>query len=392
MTKGCLSFVPGRSIARGDYAAAEKVLAPLAAASAGGDAALELGLLQLYLGRRSEGRRAMQLVLMAEPRSPGARDYARAGRAARALGQFQEANGYYRDAIGLAPADALIDTHWGDLFLEKHQWGEAAKSFQAALKNQPDYGPAHLGLARAVVQDNPPVAEKAARRALELNPADVGAHLFLAELAVMEDKKDEARAAIAKAQAINPHSLEAHALNAAVNFVEGKDAEYKAAVDAALKINALYGEAFRVVGEVTARYYRFEEAAEQTRRAIAIDRENARAQADLGAQLMRTGDERNARRALETSFRVDPYDRDYLQLARTARPVSITSRPSPRATSSSSCIPMKSGSCASTFRRSHATRSTHSASDGTSRRKDQSWSRCFHVTTTSPCARSGCPA
>jgi tetratricopeptide (TPR) repeat protein len=295
-------------IARGEYAAAEKTLTPLAAASPGGDAALELGLLQFYLGRRSEARRAMQLVLMADPRSPTARDFARAGRAARALGQFQEANGYYREAIAMAPADAAIDAAWGDLFLEKHQWGEAAKSFQAALKNQPDYAPAHLGLARALVQENPPAAERAARRALELNPSDVGAHLFLAELAVMEDKKDEARAAIAKAQDINPNSLEAHALDAAINYVEGKDAEHKTAVNAALKINPLYGEAFRVVGEITARYYRFEEAAEQTRRAIAIDRENPRAQADLGAHLMRTGDERNARRALEMAFRADPYD------------------------------------------------------------------------------------
>jgi tetratricopeptide (TPR) repeat protein len=295
-------------IARGEYASAEKTLTPLAAASPGGDAALELGLLHFYLGRRSEARRAMQLVLMAEPRSPGARDYARIGRAARALGQFQEANSYYREAIGMSPSDALIDTQWGELFLEKHQFGEAAKSFQAALKNQPDYAPAHLGLARALVEENPPAAERAARRALELNPSDVSAHLFLAEVAIMEDKKDEARQAIAKAQAINPNSLEAHALDAAIDFVEGKDADYKSAIAAALKINALYGEAYRVVGEVTARYYRFEEAAEQTRRAIAIDRENPRAQADLGAHLMRTGDERNARRALEAAFRVDPFD------------------------------------------------------------------------------------
>ena len=30
---------------------------------------------------------------------------------------------------------------------------------------------------------------------------------------------------------------------------------------------------------------------------------------DLGGHLMRTGDERSARRALETAFRSDPYDR-----------------------------------------------------------------------------------
>ena len=295
-------------IARGDYQGAEKLLVPAAAANPAGDAALELGLLQLYLGRRSEGRRAMQLVLMAEVRSATSRDYARAGRAARALGQFQEANGYFREAIAMAPSDAVVDTQWGELFLEKHQWGEAAKSFEAALKNQPDYGPAQLGMARALVNENPPAAEQFARRALELNPSDVGAHLFIAELATFDDKKDEARAAVDRAMAINPHSLEAVSLSAALYFVEGQDAEYKQAIEAALKINPVYGEAFRVVGEIAARYYRFDEAVEQVRRALALDRENARAQADLGMYLMRTGDERNARRALESSFRVDPYD------------------------------------------------------------------------------------
>ena len=294
--------------ARGDYAEAEKILSAAAATAPAGDAALELGLLQAYLGRKSESRRTMQLLLMAEVQSANARDYARAARAARALGQFDEANSYFREAIAISPTDATIDTHWGELFLEKHQRGEAAKSFQAALKNQPDYGPAHLGLARALVEENPPAAERAARRALELNSSDVGVHLFLAELAIWEDKKQEARDAIANAQAINPHSLEAHALAAALAYVDGDDAAYKNHVAAALKLNPGYGEAYRVVGEVTARYYRFEEAAEQARRAIAIDRDNARAQADLGAHLMRTGDERNARRALEASFRVDPYD------------------------------------------------------------------------------------
>ena len=74
-----------------------------------------------------------------------------------------------------------------------------------------------------------------------------------------------------------PTASKRYALSAALSYVDGKDAEYKQAINAALKINPVYGEAFRVVGEVTARYYRFEEAAEQTRRAIAIDRENARA-------------------------------------------------------------------------------------------------------------------
>jgi tetratricopeptide (TPR) repeat protein len=295
-------------IARGDYQKAETLLVPLAAASPASDAALELGLLQLYLGRRSEGRRTMSLLMLADVREANAKDYARAGRAARALGRFEEANSFYREAVAIAPNDAVINSGWGDLFLEKHNNQDALKSYQAALKTEPDYVPALLGAARAVADENPPAAMKSVRRALELNSSDTGSYLFLAELALDEDKKTEARAAIGRALAVNPNSVEAHALAAAVSFVEGKDAEYKAAIDAALKINPLNGEAYRVVGSVTARYYRFDEAAEQVRRGIAIDRENARAQADLGAHLMRTGDERNARRALETAFKADPYD------------------------------------------------------------------------------------
>jgi tetratricopeptide (TPR) repeat protein len=97
-------------------------------------------------------------------------------------------------------------------------------------------------MARALADENPPAAMKFVRRALELNPSDVGAYLFLAELAIDEDKKTEGRAAIAKAQGINPNSTEAHALSAALSFVEGKDAEYKQSVAAALKLNPLYGE------------------------------------------------------------------------------------------------------------------------------------------------------
>src|SRR5687767_614281 len=60
-----LAALRARAIAaRGDYARAEAVLQPVAAANPGGDAALETGLLQLMVGRRTEGRRTLQLVMM----------------------------------------------------------------------------------------------------------------------------------------------------------------------------------------------------------------------------------------------------------------------------------------------------------------------------------------
>jgi len=97
-------------------------------------------------------------------------------------------------------------------------------------------------------------------------------------------------------------------LEGALSYVDADTEKYEALAAEALKINPAFGEYYRVVGSVTAGYYRFDEAAEQVRKAIQLDRTNWRAYAELGTHLMRVGDERTARRMLETAFRQDPYD------------------------------------------------------------------------------------
>ena len=294
--------------ARGDYVRAESILQPFATANSGGEAALELGLLQLGIGKRTEGRRALTLILMADLRTPSARDYLRAARAARALHQVDDAQSYFRDAIALAPTDPRVNTEWGLLFLEKYNKAEASKSFQEALKVDPEYGPALVGMAQALEDENPPQAVQFAQRALKVNPNDAGAQLVLAQVAVYSDKKADVKAAIDAVLAVNPKHLEALSMKAAMAYVEGRDQEYQETVAAALKIHPTYGEIHRIVGSITAHYYRFDEAVEHTRKAIALDRDNFLAIADLGQQLMRTGDERNARRNLETAFRIDKWN------------------------------------------------------------------------------------
>jgi tetratricopeptide (TPR) repeat protein len=296
-------------IVRGDYERALTLLQPVVVENPGGEAALELGLLQRYLGRRGEARRTLQLLRLAQGPGTASRAFVRAGRAARAVSSFEEANALFREAVTDTPNDPAANTAWGELFLEKHERAEAVKSFQAALKVSAEYQPALLGLARTMTEDNPPAATRLARHVLELNPSNPDAHLILAELAIDEDRLVDAADHIERAKSINPNSLEALALGAALAFVEGRDDAYQANVAAALKINPLYGELHRVTGAITARFYRFDEAAEQARKATLLDRENARAHADLGAHLMRTGDERNARRALDQAFRADPYDK-----------------------------------------------------------------------------------
>jgi tetratricopeptide (TPR) repeat protein len=237
-----------------------------------------------------------------------AADLARAARALQALGQYQEANAAFRDAAALAPANAAIQTAWGDLFLEKYNKAEAVKSYQAALEIDPRWAPALVSGARALEDDNPPQAASLVKRALEINPSSVDGHIFLANQAIDAERRGEARELLAKALAINPSSLDAHSTLAALAYVEDKPQEYEAEVAKVLALSPNRGEVYRIAGELVAHNYRFEEAVTLTRKALTLTPNDPRALADLGAQLLRTGDEAEARTALEASFKIDPYD------------------------------------------------------------------------------------
>ena len=149
---------------------------------------------------------------------------------------------------------------------------------------------------------------ESARRALEIDGELVDAHLFIAEAALDRDRPDDARAAIKQALAANPRSPAAHALAAAVAYVEGRSADYEAAAAAALAVNPAYGDVYRVTAARAASTFLYEDAVALARKAVALEPDNLRARADLGLHLLRIGEEREARSALEAAFDADPYD------------------------------------------------------------------------------------
>ena len=293
-------------VARGRYAEAEAALRPVAQRAPTSDAALQLGLLTRMLGR--DATPTLDKVAALAETSDDPIEVARAARALRALGRFQEANGAYRDAAMAAGPNPDVQTAWGELFLEKYNKPEALRSFQMALQYDAKYAPALVGAARTLADENPPQAILFAKRALEVNPSSVEADVFLAEQAADADKHDEAREYLKKALEVNPSSLDAHALLAAIAYVEDKTPEYEAEMAKALAVSPNYGEGYRIVAERAAHKYRFDEAVALSRQALALDAKNARALSELGMDLLRTGDEAGARRALEESFNLDGYD------------------------------------------------------------------------------------
>jgi cellulose synthase operon protein C len=294
-------------IDHGRYAEAEKLLTPVAASAPGSDAALELGRLQLYLGKRTEGTRTLERVISASPQNTAA-DLVRLGEAERALGQFQQANADFRQANSLAPDDVGANLGWGEVFAEKYNRSDAAKSFQAALKIDPDNVQAKVAMATLMVDTNPPAARELIGEALKLNASYVPAHVLIAQVALDDGKRDEAKESLQKALSVNPNSLEARSIDAAIAFLEDRTNDFNTKVADILKINPRYAEVYRLAAEVSSHNYHYIEAADFARRAVMTDPEDASASAALGLQLLRTGDEPGARVALERAFKGDPYD------------------------------------------------------------------------------------
>jgi len=303
------------AINRGQYAEAEALLKPLASRTPEGEAALELGLFYEMMGRRDESRALLQRIadVQVGPRTSPA-EYARLGRAARALGEFQLANDAYRIATEKAPNDPSLHTGWGELFLQVHNNAEAAKSFQDALAADDKWIPALVGMAQALLDVNPPGAEKALQQALALDGDLVDAHLLKAMLELDKSDREAAKASIAKAQAINPVSLDAFALSGGIAYVEGRQADLEKNAAAALKINPRFSGAYRVPADLAAANYRFEEAVVMSRKALEIDPNDVRTLSALGVQLLRTGDEVEARQVLEKSFSIDKFDQTTFNL------------------------------------------------------------------------------
>lgn len=301
-----LAILAHLAIEKGHYDEAAGMLQPAARRAPLSDAALELALLYQRLGRHADASQLLTVLFRQSPDNDPA-SLTRAARAAAALGHARDANSVFRSAA-VAGSNPALDTAWGLLFLEKYNRPEAVRSFRQALAADPEWAPAHAGLGRALSEDDPPAAAASAARALEIDPHFADAELLLAELDLDNTRWDAARERIARVLADNPSHLDALALNAAVAYVRGDRASFDAEARKALAINPAFGEVYRAAASLAAHNYRFEEAVSLAREAVTLDPTYARAHAELGMHLMRTGDEAEARQSLERAFKIDPFD------------------------------------------------------------------------------------
>ena len=292
---------------RGQQDAALKTLESAVTAQPAGEAALELGfLLQKHFGKNDAATQHFSRVLTRAGQAQDPESLFRAARAAAALGRVQDANTLYR--VAARASDPAIETAWGELFYETFNPPEALRSFQSVLKLDEEWAPAHLGAARTLANENPPAAAAAAEQALKIDPNYADAELFLAELDLDNTRYGDARERIDRVLKRNATNLDARSLLAAISYVRDDKAAFDAESKRVLAINPTFGEFYRAAGSLAARNYRFDEAVALTRQAVDLDPNNIRAASDLGLHLMRTGDEAEARRVLDRTFKAFPFD------------------------------------------------------------------------------------
>ena len=214
--------------------------------------------------------------------------------------RFEAANDEFRLAEKNAPRSAEVKTEWGELFLEHYQPGDAANLFTEALALDEKYAPAYLGIARAAAQGFDPRAPEAAEQALQHDPKMYQAHELLAYLALEDSDPKKAADEAQKALALSSEALDGMAVLASIDWLNDKTpSEWMARI---LKINPAYGEAYATGAHFFEINRRYEEAIQYYRKALELNGTLWEARSQLGVNLMREGEDTEARQQLEKCY------------------------------------------------------------------------------------------
>ena len=294
----------------GADAAARTKLQPLAAREPLGEAALELGLLEMRQGHRDAAQRVLDPLVAQRPSTATpftTDDYYRLARAARAEREFFLANDAYQRVIDAPRPD--IQAEWGDMLFERHQPADAMQSYRDALKADPNWIPALLGVARALSEDDPRAANAALDQVRKLAPDHPDLWLLLVERQLDGDDRAAAKTSVDRVAKVRPGSVEEAAWRVAIAYADRKPADVDAALAHVRELNPISDLGYRMAGEQAARNYRFDDAAGFARKAIELDPQDALAHFDLGLFLLRVGDEKGAKAALDQSWALDKSNR-----------------------------------------------------------------------------------
>lgn len=204
--------------------------------------------------------------------------------------KYQEANNLFRQLVADWPDNADLRVAWGRLYLEHWQPEVAHDLFEEALKLKANDAGALLGLALIEAQDFGGDAAKLAQEALKSDPKLLEAQELLARLALEDNNDTRARDEAHKALDIDPNSVQGKAILATMDWLAGKKDSQWDPHDA---------RGYETAGHFFMLNRRYTESIEFYRKAVAMDPDLFTARSQLAINLMRLGQEDEAKKELQ---------------------------------------------------------------------------------------------
>ena len=216
------------------------------------------------------------------------------------LENYEQANNEFRLAVAQSNANAMYRVRWGMLLHERFNNTDAEGLFKEALQRDPKNARAYLGLALVSADGFDSKAIEWASDALAIDPKILEAHELMAGLALEDSQTDQALRQADEAIHLSPDALDAMAIHAAVELLADRSPDsWLAKIQQA---NPTYGKGYAIVAHHLVLNYRYEDAVDFYRKAIAADPKLWSARSQLGINLMRLGQEDEPRKQLEMCY------------------------------------------------------------------------------------------
>jgi FimV-like protein len=214
--------------------------------------------------------------------------------------QFGPADAQFQEALRLEPGNPKLWNDVGISYLEQGRMREAAEAFEKSLAIDVNQHEAHNGLGGARMKTGDLAgAEAEFRQAIRFRPHYAEAHHNLAYLLSVSGRFEEAKYHFEEALHINPNHPETHFDYAVMLARANRAQEAQRELEAVLRGDPRHVKALDLLGNLFEAQGRHAEAIQQFRRAVVIDPGFPRANLDLGAALIRSGDKAGALPFLE---------------------------------------------------------------------------------------------
>ena len=187
-----------------------------------------------------------------------------------------------------------------EIFLEAFDTIAAKTTLQAALELNPHH-PALLTLQTSCQLQqfySRPNAIPTLHHALRINPNFMDAIVLEAIVYLSDQEYDKAERLLQKAATLQPNHLTVRSLLAAIYYMHGRTTAYEAECNKVLAINPNYGELYYIIGNMVIHKRLFSDSVSFYRKAIELDPFLWNAYIELGTNLMRLGEEKEAERHL----------------------------------------------------------------------------------------------